>query len=253
MLNSLWYKIIFNKYNNNNNFNNNDLIEKPKSGNKVLWPFIFNKYFNFLNTISKMPFKLKKENNIYTYMFIDALNVNVLNFCIFYWFLLIPYFFFEYVLIKYHLKGHVLIKRRVLFVIKVLLHSFNWYIKLFKFIGHGFSVIFKYKTMKIYEGIRLHRNKKKLKYGYFFKWDRYQRQMIRVSPLGSYYYWFFKINRKEYFFSYYKYFFNFSFKSNYFCYIYFYIIIMLFLIEKKYKQNNLKFNFLHNIFKYLKK
>ena len=42
--------------------------------------------------------------------------------------------------------------------------------------------------MKIYEGIRLHRNKKKLKYGYFFKWDRYQRQMIRVSPLGSYYY-----------------------------------------------------------------
>lgn len=53
-----------------------------------------------------------------------------------------------------------------------------------------------------------------------------------MTTLGPYYYWFFKINRYEYFLNFYKYYLNFSIKSNYFKYVYFYVIIF-FLIKRR--------------------
>jgi hypothetical protein len=65
--------------------------------------------------------------------------------------------------------------------------------------------------------------------------------------MGTYYYWFFNINRLEYFISAYKYFFIFSFFSNYFCYLYLYIFLFI-IILKTYKIKSLKFNFIYNKF-----
>jgi hypothetical protein len=72
-----------------------------------------------------MPFRLKKENKVYNFYFLDSLNTNLLNFCIFYWLLIIPYFFLEYILIKYHLKGHLRIRRRTSLLLKLLLNNFK--------------------------------------------------------------------------------------------------------------------------------
>ena len=115
---------------------------------------------------------------------------------------------------KYHLRGHILIKRRVFLILKIFLDNFKWFIKLFKIIGDGVNLIFKHRHPKTYKGVSSLRNKKKLKYGYFFKWDRMQKQRLHISPLGSYYYWFFRINKMEYFFSIRKYYLNRILNSN---------------------------------------
>jgi hypothetical protein len=142
-------------------------------------------------------------------------------------------------LIKYHLKGHLRIRRRTSLLLKLLLNNFKWYIKLFKIIGDKQYSGWKLRHPRTDNGITI-RNKKKLRYGYFFKWNRFTKTYIRITHLGSYYYWFFRINRYEYFLSYFKYFFNYSYKSNYFWYIYIYIFILLW-IKYKYIKNELKF------------
>ncbi len=252
-INNIKYKILFlkNKHHNQKYWNNNTIVEIPNNFKLLIWPYTFlHKYiYNLFNNISKMPIIIKKENKNYNFYFYDFLNNNLFNFCIFYWFLLIPYFFFEYVLMKYHLKGHVLIKRRVILILKVFLDNFKWFIKLFKIIGDGVNVVFKHRHPKTYKGVYVTRNRKKLKFGYFFKWDRMHKQRLHISPLGSYYYWFFKINKIEYFLNIRKYFFNVSIKSNYFYWINIYFLLF-FIIKKKFYKKFLNFNF---IFKNLNK
>jgi len=233
LYNSILYKsVIINKnYNNLQYCNNNEILENTRKF--LIWPFLkLNKYLKYFKNIVKMPFKLKKENKIYNFYFVDILNKNLLNFCMFYWLLLIPYFFFEYILMKYHLKSHRRIQRRWTLLLQLCLTKFKWYIKLYKIIGRKPYSGWLVKYPKTYKGIHL-RNKKKIKYGYYFKWNKLTKTYIRMSTMGPYFYWFFKINKYEYFLKCHKYLFNFSYKSNYFYYIYVYIFILL-LIKYKY-------------------
>ena len=227
------YKTLFlnNKYNNFKNLNNNEIIEMSADAKINIWPSIrFSYYLNFFKQFTIMPFKLKKEGILYNFSFLNFFNNNLFNFCFFYWIILIPYFFFEYVLVKYYLKGHVLIKHKVIVILKILLDNFKLYINLFKYLGDGINVIYKHRFPKTYNGVSV--LKKKKYYGYFFKWDRYTQFHIRVSPLGNYYYWFFKINKLEYLLSLKNYFFNFSYNSVYFYYIYIYIFFLIIIMRK---------------------
>jgi hypothetical protein len=250
-INNIKYKILFlkNKQHNQKHWNNNMIVEKPNNFKLPVWPYTFLHVYIYklFYNISKMPIIIKKENKNYNFYFYDFLNNNLFNFCMFYWFLLIPYFFFEYILMKYHLRGHVLIKRRVILILKVFLDNFKWFIKLFKLIGDGVNVIFKHRHPKTYKGIYVTRNRKKLKFGYFFKWDRMHKQRLHISPLGSYYYWFFRINKFEYFLNIRKYYFNMSIKSNYFYGIYIYFILLFCIFKKNsYKKySNLNFIFMN--------
>jgi len=93
---SILYKILFNnnKYNNFNNLNNNEILELHNDTNIKMWPVVsFSNYFNFFNNFVIMPFKLKKENILYNFNFLNLFNNNLFNFCFFYWIILVPYFF----------------------------------------------------------------------------------------------------------------------------------------------------------------
>lgn len=205
-----------------------------------IWPItFFYKYFDFLKNITSEPINLKKEKKNYNFFFLDMLNENLLNFCIFYWFLIIPYFFFEYIMIRYHFRGHSRIKNRWFVLFKILLNKFKLYIKIFKIIGDKQYSGWKVKYPKNYIGINA-KTKKKLKIGYFLKFNRFVKLNVRVNTIGSYYYWFLKINRSEYILKSSKYFFNFSYKSNYFYYVYIYIFMCLW-IKYKYIKEELKF------------
>ena len=223
-------------------FNNNLLIEITNKKFLLDFSTIFYKNFNFIKSISIPILKLKMEKKNYRILFYNFFNNNLLNFCFLYWCIIIPYFFFEYVLMRYHLKGHIRNKRKLIIFFKIFLDNFKFYIKLFKFIGDGIYRKAKARYPKNFYNSPLLRKKKRLKHGYFFKWDRFSFSIIRMLPLGTYYYWFFNINRWEYFFSYYKYFFNFVLKSNYFCILYIYILILIYLIKTKLKI--FKFNFI---------
>jgi hypothetical protein len=155
-----------------------------------------------------------------------------MNFCIFYWLLLIPYFFFEYILLKYHLKGHIRIKRRFILLLKLFLNNFKLYINIFKIIGKNQYSGWRVKYPRTYQGIRV-KARKKFKYGFYLKWNRFSKTFLKMTPLGSYYYWFFRINKYEYYLSFYKYSFNFCIKSNYFKYVYLYVIIC-YLIKRNF-------------------
>lgn len=81
--------------------------------------------------------------------------------------ILIPYFFFEYVLNKYYLKGHVLIKHKLIVILKILLDNFKLYVSCFKYIGEGINLIEKQKFPRSYNGYSIY--KKKKNYNYFLK------------------------------------------------------------------------------------
>jgi hypothetical protein len=129
----------------------------------------------------------------------------------------------------------------LMILIKVFLENFKLYIKLYKILGKGLYNRWKCKIPKNYYSALTFRKKKKLKHGFYFKWDRYQKVIRRSSPLGSYFYWFLHINKFEYIICNFKYCFISSFMSNYFVFIYFYIVLLFFII-KYFKKNyfNLK-------------
>jgi hypothetical protein len=226
--------------------NNNKLLNINETNTKVIESnsFIF-KIFNFIKNIQINKLTVKKEMKLYNFYFYNLLNNNLLNYCFLYWLILVPYFFFEYILIKYHLKGHIRKKRQLMILVKVFLENFKLYIQLYKFIGKGLYNRWKCKIPKNYYSALTFRKKKKLKHGFYFKWDRYQKVIRRSSPMGSYFYWFLHINKFEYIICYFKYYFISSFISNYFFFVYVYIIL-LFLIIKYYS------NFLYTIIKRIK-
>lgn len=239
---SILYKILFNnnKYNNFKNLNNNEILELHSDTNIKMWPVVsFSHYLNFFNSFTIMPFKLKKENILYNFNFLNLFNNNLFNFCFFYWIILIPYFFFEYVLNKYYLKGHVLIKHKLIVILKILLDNFKLYVSCFKYIGEGMYLIERQKFPRSYNGYSFY--KKKKYYNYFLKWDKFIVFHTRVSYLGNYYYWFFRINKIEYFLSFKNYFFNFSYNSIYFYYIYIYIFFLI-IIMRRYRNKILLLN-----------
>jgi hypothetical protein len=70
---------------------------------------------------------------------------------------------------RYHLKGHLRAKRKLIIFIKLFLDNFKMYIKFFKLIGEGIYTNHKVRYPKNYYNTQLIRKKKKLKFGYFFK------------------------------------------------------------------------------------
>jgi hypothetical protein len=223
--------------------NNNLLSDSSKSYLFVNLPYIFNndllKSNKLLNLFSLNFFSYKKENKKYNLFSNNYIySNNIFYFLIFYWLFLVPLFFFEYIIYRYHLRGHVLKKRKLIILCKIFLDNFKLYIKLFKLLGEQ-TLYHKQKSKYIrnYLNTQLYRKKKKMR-GLFFKWERYNDLYLRMSPMGSYYYWFAHINKWHYFICYYKYFFNSIFKCYYIKYFNFIFLILLFFIFKKYKNNN---------------
>jgi hypothetical protein len=215
-----------------NLYNNNKLLNIPANNNKIIESnsFIY-KIFNFMNKFQYRNIVVKKENKNYNFYFYNLMNNNLLNFCFLYWIILIPYFFFEFILLKYHLKGHVRKKRQLIILIKIFLENFKLYVKIYKFIGKGLYNKWKCKIPKNYYSTLTFRKKKKLKHGFYFKWDRYQKVIRRSSPLGSYFYWFLHINKLNYSINFLNYFFVSSFFTIYYKFICLYIFIFFLIIK----------------------
>jgi hypothetical protein len=218
----------------NNNKLLNIFINNTK---KIEVNAFFFKIFNFIKKIQINKIVVQKENKKFNFYYYNLLNNNLLNFCFLYWLILVPYFFFEFLLIKYHLKGHVRKKRQWLILIKIFLENFKLYNNFYKCLGKGLYNKWKCKIPKNYYSALTFRKKKKLRHGFFLKWDRYQKVIRRSSPLGSYFYWFLHINKLDYYICYFKYYFISSYYSNYFFFIYFYLFMFIFII--KYYKNNI--------------
>ena len=251
LINSKYYK----KLKNLINIDNNTLLDISKNYLFVNFPFVYNnkwlKSNKFINLFSFNTFSYKKANKKY-YLFSNnyIYSNNMFYFLIFYWLFLIPLFFLEYVLYRYHLRGHVLKKRKLIIYLKIFLDNFKIYVKFVKIFGEQiFYHKLKSKYIVNYSNFHLYNKKRELRYDSFFKWDRYNNLYIKMSPLGSYYYWFSHINKLHYFICYYKYFFNSIYMSYYIKYFNFIFILLCFFIYKYYNiSNNLFYKIKYIIF-----
>lgn len=71
---------------------------------------------------------------------------------------------------RYHLKGHIRIKRRYFLLLKVCLNNFKFYVQLSKLIGlNNYYTSHKKKLPRNYLNGSRYRRKRKLKLGFFFK------------------------------------------------------------------------------------
>jgi len=210
---------------------------------------------NFLIKLSNdfsvfYEFNLKKENIKLKYQSLtDLINF---NFVFFYWIFLIPYFFLQYIIIKYHLKFYTKTKRRISYIFRTLCDNIRLFVKLNKYIGRSFfKSIYKSKRWK--DPSHVFFNKKRSKRNHYStNYLRFRKLYYRLSPLGSYYFWFSKINIVQYLFSFKNFFFNTILKSYYYLWIIIlYWTILFYFINKHYKfkyNNKFKFKFIY-IFK----
>jgi hypothetical protein len=78
-------------------FNNNYIINIKNT--KLLLDFstVLYKIYDFMKFASARPYKITKEKKTFDIYFYSLLNSNIFNLCFLYWFILIPYFFFEYI------------------------------------------------------------------------------------------------------------------------------------------------------------
>jgi hypothetical protein len=241
------------------NINNNVLLDISKQKLFINFAYIYNNKLleskRFYNLFGFNFFIYKKENKKYylssnSYIYSN----NMFYFFIFYWLFLIPLFFIEYILYRYHLRGHITKKYKLIILSKVFLDNFKNYVKLVKLLGDQvFHHKFKSRYVRNNLNSYLYRRKRKVRKNYFFKWDRLNRLYLRMSPLGSYYYWFSHINKWHYFICYYKYFFNSIYKSYYIKYFSFIYLLLCYIIYKRYcKYNNKLYNIKYKIFNFYK-
>ena len=221
------------------NINNNILLDIFKQKIFINFPYIYNnKLLNLKKLFNLFNFNFyiyKKENKIYNFSSnVYLYSNNILYFLFFYWLFLIPIFFIEYFLYRYHLRGHILKKRKLVVLLKVFLDNFKIYVKLVKLLGDQvFNHKLKSKYVRNNLNSYIYHKKRKLRKDYFFKWDRLNNLYLRMSPLGSYYYWFSRIDKWHYFICYYKYFFNSIYKSYYIKYFSFLYLFICFIFYKK--------------------
>jgi len=136
-------------------------------------------------------------------------------------------------------------KRRFIILIKLFLDNFKVYIKFNRFVGFR-NVYSKRKTKypKNFYNANLLRKEKKIKIGYFFKWDRFKLLYLKISSMGTYYYWFTRIEKIKYYIDFNKFFFNTIYNSLYYKYI---IPIYIFIFYSLLKILNIKiFNNIKN-------
>jgi hypothetical protein len=203
-------------------------------------------------------FDIKKEGQLLNYKKLtDHISF---NFSIFYWIFFIPYFFFQYILIKYHFKLYMKTKRRIFYFFRTYLDNIRLFVKINKYLGRSFfKSIYKSKRWKDPSHVFL--SKKRAKRNHFSTNNlRYRKLFYRLSPIGSYYYWFSKINVVKYLFSYKYFFLKTTIKSYYYYWlviVYFFFLIYLFnkyiniLIAGKFKFNT--FSFLKKVDKSLRR
>jgi len=132
------------------------------------------------------------------------------------------------------MRGHIRLKRKYIILLKVFFDNFKLYVRIFKVIGNYGYFQYKRKIPKSYINSYAHKKKKRLRFGGYFKLDRYQQFFIRLLPMGNYYYWFKKINQYHYYF----YtniqilnIFNMAFKSFYFFIINIYIFFLIIFLR----------------------
>jgi hypothetical protein len=191
---------------------------------------------NFFNDYLKFYyFNLRRENINFKY---QKLSIDItFNYIIFYWILLIPYFFLQYILIKYHLKWYTKTKRRIFYFFRTFLDNIRLFVKINKYLGRSFfKSIYKSKRWKDPSHVFL--NKKRIKRSHFSINNlRYRKLFYRLSPIGPYYYWFSKINIIEYLFSYKNFFLKTTIKSYY--YNWWFILYILTIVYFIYKYINI--------------
>jgi len=251
LLNNKYYKNL----KKNINLNNSVLMDVSKQKLFINFPYIYSnklvKSKRFMNLFSFNFFVYKKENKTY---YLSSNNYiysnNMFYFLFFYWLFLIPLFFIEYLLFRYNLRGHVLKKYKVFIYLKVFFDNFKVYVKIIKLFGD--QVFYrKFKSRYVRNDLSWHigRKKKKLRNNFFFKWDRLNNIYLRMSPLGSYYYWFAHINKWHYFICYYKYFFNTIYKSCYIKYFSIFYFLLCYLVFRRfYSYSNKLYNIKYKIF-----
>jgi hypothetical protein len=214
---------------------------------KKFTKFFLNKKYPLINFFNEYlmcyEFLSKKENIIFKNKnFTDNIYF---NFVYFYWLILIPFFFFQYILLKYHLKANMKTKRRLIFILKASMDSLRLFVKINKYLGRSFfKSIYKSKRWRDPSHVFLNRKRAK-RYYYSTNYIRYRKLYYRLSPLGSYYYWFSKINIVQYLFSYKNFFFKTIIKSYHYMWVVLLYWLVLFLIILKYcnlkKINKFKF------------
>ena len=124
-------------------------------------------------------------------------------------------------------------KRRLLYLLRTYLDNIKLFVKINKYIGRSFfKSIYKSKRWK--DPSHPFFSKKRAKRNHFSTNNlRYRKLFYRLSPIGSYYYWFSKINLIKYLFSYKYFFFKMIIKSYYFNWlIIIYLLLLIYLINK---------------------
>jgi len=118
-------------------------------------------------------------------------------------------------------------KRRIFYFFRTCLDNIRLFVKINKYLGRSFfKSIYKSKRWKDPNHVFL--SKKRSKRNHFStNHIRYRKLYYRLSPIGSYYFWFSKINIVQYLFSYNNFFFKTILKSYYY---YWYIIIYFFTL-----------------------
>lgn len=149
---------------------------------------------------------------------------------------MIPLIFIEYLLWKYHLKNLIIRKRRWHAILKMFFDNFKWYVKLNRLMGTLNSYWKKKpKYPRNYYNSIVFRKRKKLKRGFFFRWERFRNLYVKMAPLGSYYYWYGHLNKKKFYMCYYKFFFISIYKTKYYKYLVLLYIILILYIYRKFK------------------
>jgi hypothetical protein len=124
-------------------------------------------------------------------------------------------------------------KRRIFYFLRTCLDNVRLFVKINKYLGRSFfKSIYKSKRWKDPSHVFL--SKKRSKRSHFStNYLRYRKLYYRLSPIGSYYFWFSKINIVQYLFSYKNFFFITIIKSYYYCwYIIIYFLILIFSLNK---------------------
>ena len=78
-------------------FNNNYIISIRNSNFLLDFNTVLYKIYDFMKLVNVRHHQVIKEKKPFNFYFYNLLNSNTFNFCFLYWFIIVPYFFFEYV------------------------------------------------------------------------------------------------------------------------------------------------------------
>jgi hypothetical protein len=78
-------------------FNNNYIINIKNTKFLLDFSTVLYKLYDFMKLVNINHYKVIKEQKTYNIYFYNLLNSNTFNFCLLYWFIIIPYFFLEYI------------------------------------------------------------------------------------------------------------------------------------------------------------